>query len=79
MVSQINSIVKDFTNCHCTPINSIRAFCIQCVGYQKAEVRACETRQCPLLPYRMGGRPKDSVLLPLSRGLALTRRKEAGS
>lgn len=42
-----------------TPIKAIRARCLDCCGGQKAEVRLCPSRKCPLWPYRMGCRPKD--------------------
>jgi hypothetical protein len=34
---------------------AIRAHCLQCMGYQFAEVKACAARTCSLYPYRMGG------------------------
>ena len=38
---------------------AIRARCMDCVGYNTAEVRRCENSDCPLHPYRLtssGGR-----------------------
>ena len=31
---------------------AIRAFCLECVGYQSAEVNRCTAPACPLYPYR---------------------------
>lgn len=36
---------------------AIRAFCLECVGWNAAEVRRCTGRACPLFAYRMGGHP----------------------
>lgn len=30
----------------------IKAFCLQCVGFLRNEVRDCSARGCPLHPYR---------------------------
>lgn len=40
-----------------TPIRAMRAFCLDCTGGKKAEVRACSFKSCPIHPYRMGKRP----------------------
>jgi len=49
-----------------TPIRSIRAYCLDCTGGGKAEVRACSFMSCPLHPYRMGKRPpKGSTATPM--------------
>jgi hypothetical protein len=40
-----------------TPLKAIRARCLDCVGFRKAEVRRCEETNCPLHPYRMGKNP----------------------
>ena len=41
---------------------AIRAFCLECMGYNAAEVRACPSKDtCPLWHFRFGtghGRPK---------------------
>ena len=39
---------------------AIRAKCLDCCGGQKAEVRRCHIRDCPLWPYRMGREQADS-------------------
>jgi len=30
----------------------VKAFCLECMGWDKGEVKACDTVQCPLFPYR---------------------------
>ena len=35
----------------------IRKKCLDCVGFQKNEVRKCTCLSCPLWPYRMGKNP----------------------
>lgn len=40
---------------------AIRLHCIECCGYQRAEVRRCDNRKCWLWPYRMGTTEKDAV------------------
>ena len=32
---------------------AIRSFCLECVGYQQAEVDRCPATACPLHPYRL--------------------------
>lgn len=34
------------------PRNAIKAFCVQCVGYNRADVANCTALGCPLWPYR---------------------------
>lgn len=43
-----------------TPIKAIRQKCLDCVCFQAAEVRRCPSISCPLYPYRMGHRPKNT-------------------
>jgi len=43
-----------------TPIQSIRAKCIDCSTGSLVEVRLCTVRTCPIWGYRMGKRPKPS-------------------
>lgn len=31
---------------------AIKAFCIECVGFKRADVTNCTAQQCPLYPYR---------------------------
>lgn len=35
-----------------SPRNAIKAFCIECMGYVRAEVSKCSTIDCPLNMYR---------------------------
>lgn len=41
-----------------TPLQAIRAFCLQCVGGARREVEHCPARECPLYDRRFGVRPK---------------------
>jgi len=34
------------------PRSAIKAFCLQCVGYARADVKTCPARACPLHAYR---------------------------
>ena len=43
---------------HKTPLQAIRAKCMDCSNYQPKEVRFCTVPDCALYPYRMGKRPK---------------------
>lgn len=36
---------------------AIRYFCLECMGYQQAEVGRCTATECHLWPYRLGHRP----------------------
>ena len=42
-----------------SPIKAIRRFCLECMGYQQAEVPRCTAPNCPLFPFRMGESHKD--------------------
>lgn len=45
-----------------SPLKAIRAKCIDCSGGNKAEVRLCPSKTCPLWPFRSGHRlPKEIV------------------
>lgn len=35
-----------------SPRGAIKAFCLECVGWSRADVRACTAPACPLYPYR---------------------------
>lgn len=37
-----------------SPLKSIRAFCLGCVGNVPSEVKLCPSMKCPLYPYRFG-------------------------
>lgn len=38
--------------------SAIRLFCIRCVGWSEAAVRACGSTNCPLHPYRLADAPE---------------------
>ena len=40
-----------------TPLQAIRAKCLDCMCGQLAEVRLCPCEDCALYPYRMGHNP----------------------
>lgn len=40
-----------------SPTKAIRAFCLECMGGSRKEVAGCESRGCPLRPYRFGKNP----------------------
>ena len=40
-----------------SPAKAIRAYCLECVGYQPSEVRNCTLKKCPLYPFRFGKNP----------------------
>lgn len=35
-----------------SPRGAIKAFCLYCTGYERAEVTNCTSLACPLYPYR---------------------------
>lgn len=37
-----------------SPLKSIRAFCLDCVGGSSNEVKLCPSKRCALYPYRFG-------------------------
>ena len=47
----------DFSQSERTPLQAIRAFCLECVCGQRSEVDLCPATQCPLYGYRYGVRP----------------------
>lgn len=40
-----------------SPVKAIRAFCLECVCGNSAEVKRCEITRCPLHPFRFGKNP----------------------
>lgn len=67
--------MTDFTDHHATPVHSIRAFCVQCMAYDYAEVAKCTAPKCPLFPYRMGKRPaKGSKCISTTEAIKISRR-----
>ena len=43
-----------------TPLDAIKAHCLECCGYSKSEVLKCISLECPLYLYRKGTNPWDS-------------------
>lgn len=41
-----------------TPRGAIRRKCMDCTGWNRAEVRECPVQTCPLWPFRNPGPPK---------------------
>jgi len=66
--------IIDFTKYHCTPIDSIRIFCVQCMDYKTGLVKRCTSPKCPLYPYRLRKRPKNSTLVSLKEGIKVYKR-----
>ena len=64
-----------FENHHTTPTKSIRVFCIQCMGYTKSEVRKCTAPKCPLYPYRLRRKQKNSKLVKLDEAMEICKRE----
>ena len=50
-----------------TPVQSIRAKCLECTCNQLKEIRECTVINCALYPYRMGRRPDKSTVDTLKR------------
>lgn len=46
-----------FEHSKLTPLQAIRAFCLECVCGQRREVELCPANRCPLFGYRFGVRP----------------------
>lgn len=44
---------KTITN----PVKAIRAFCLECCGDNRNDVRDCTAPNCALYPFRMGKNP----------------------
>jgi hypothetical protein len=54
---------------------AIRAKCIDCSGGNRAEVKRCESEDCPLWPYRLGTHARinsDVKTAAKRRGLEIT-------
>lgn len=43
-----------------TRTEAIKQFCYECCGWNKAEVRKCPAKKCPLWIYRKGREVKDN-------------------
>jgi len=37
-----------------SPLKAIRHFCLECIGYQFAEIKDCQGFDCPLYKFRFG-------------------------
>lgn len=61
-----------------TPMKSIRAKCLDCMGGNAAEVRRCPSEGCPLYPYRMGHNPNARRELSDTEREAMVSRLTAG-
>lgn len=40
-----------------TPMSAIRAFCLECLGWNSGDIKGCTDKLCPLYPGRMGKAP----------------------
>ncbi len=49
-----------------TPIQALRARCVDCCGGLVQEVRYCTARRCPSWPFRMGTSPWRAERAPLT-------------
>ena len=50
-----------------TPIQAIRAECIDCIGGHLKEVRFCDSLDCRSRPYRFGKRPTAEMIKDLKK------------
>ncbi len=53
-----------------SPTKAMRAFCVDCHGGNRAEVRRCTSVGCALWPYRMGTNPFTNRKGPSGQGQA---------
>jgi len=69
-----------------TPVRSMRLKCLDCCGWNRAEVTKCEITTCPLWPYRNGRNPgykerRKNITLSekkkLTKQLAVARKKKS--
>jgi hypothetical protein len=44
-----------------TPLQALRAHCIDCCGNEKSEVTHCPVKRCPSWPFRFGNSPWRTV------------------
>ena len=47
-----------------TPLKAIRAYCVECSGGNRAEVRLCQLPNCPLFRFRLGKNPARAGMGP---------------
>jgi len=77
LVKKYPTKYKDFRNCHLSRKKAIRIFCLECVDYNRKEVRNCSNYNCSLYPYRMGKKEKGSELIKtIGEGLVISRINE---
>jgi hypothetical protein len=50
----IRSKNGDMIEVDLSPIRAIKAFCIECMGFEQHEVKSCTAPTCPLFPFRLG-------------------------
>jgi hypothetical protein len=46
-----NTLSRAFSGC-ASPRGAIKAFCLQCVGFDRSEIKNCTARACALHAYR---------------------------
>lgn len=46
-----------------SPLKAIRKFCVECMGGNRVEVKACTSPKCPLYAFRMGKNPYNKKVL----------------
>ena len=61
-----------------TPRSAIKAQCLECMGWQRAEVARCTSTLCPLYPFRRGNAHSGKVGRP-RRPKKATQRPDSGS
>jgi len=61
-----------------TPIDSIRAFCLHCMGGSSSKaVDECTAPRCPLYPYRHGRRPTGNLIqIGVQEALRITMNRQ---
>lgn len=57
------SVVAHSEQKRLTQGQAIKAWCYECSGWSKKEVRLCPRHDCPLYPYRFGTRLNDARVL----------------
>ena len=56
-----------------TRSQAIREKCLDCCCGQRAEIRNCEIKTCPLWRFRMGKEERDEFYVPSTRGKKKTK------
>ena len=52
-----------------TPLQAIRARCMDCSGFEHKEVRGCDRVKCELHPFRIGRKPAEPVSLTVLQSI----------